>query len=135
MSYGQLMPLHATSTKAGGACTDRRTGGLDQSNQARALVSSTSIRSEASACDAAFVEAAAAAIEEAEYRRMPDDVQAVPHIQTRSHCVFTIVAEGSARTEAASWHDRRSKWRSANPRSEMRDCTCLSNVKTGRLFQ
>ena len=49
-------------------------------SQATAPISSTSIRSEASACDADFVEAAAAAIEEAEYRRMPDDVQAVPHI-------------------------------------------------------
>jgi len=36
---------------------------------------------EASACDAAFVEAAAAAIEEAEYRRMPDDVQDQPALK------------------------------------------------------
>mgnify|MGYP001815223883 CR=1 FL=1 len=33
-------------------------------------------RGQASACDADFVEAAAAAIEEAELRRMPDDAQA-----------------------------------------------------------
>eukprot|EP00439_Symbiodinium_sp_Y106_P029296 s932_g3.t1 len=52
---------------------------------------------EASACDADFVEAAAAAIEEAEYRRMPDDVQDQPALKRLRGMI-----EGPSSTAASS---------------------------------
>ncbi|CAE7648376.1 Pxmp2 [Symbiodinium sp. CCMP2456] len=52
---------------------------------------------EASACDADFVEAAAAAIEEAEYRRMPDDVQDQPALKRLRGMI-----EGPSGTAASS---------------------------------
>ena len=77
--------MQERTDQAGGACTGGGARGPDQSSRLKMfspMFSSKTVRlqylHEAAGCDADFVEAAAAAaVEEAEYRRMPDDVQAI----------------------------------------------------------